>query len=388
MLNSNNISKVWREVPCLARKCPDVIAGLDLGTSKTVAVIAQIEGGCCPEVIGAGTCLGLGLRRGVIADNDSAAKSISQAIEKAERLAGIKISSAYVSYNGSDIALKDCPGEAAVVEAGVKTLHNVKVPWPTGPADCFGTSTIRSITARDSSMSNIIRSAKLAGVVVEGIVYGPLAASEVLLSHSEREFGSLLIDVGAGTTTISAFSKGILRDTVVIPVGGEHLSGDLAIGLRTTLAQAEDIIKAYNDQRQDGSITVVSDAGSGDGKCFSANIIKRIIDARLTEITELIASKARGLSYYGMLPGNAVLYGGVARLKGLSCMAETRLGLPVRVGQLKNTWLELDHTYANAVGLVTYAYVHGFKKAMSRRPRFRKNTVADKFIKLFNRGHR
>ncbi|HBC91868.1 MAG TPA: hypothetical protein DCZ10_02930, partial [Pelotomaculum sp.] len=197
----------------------------------------------------------------------------------------------------------------------------------------------RVVAAPTRNIKDISKAVHLAGLEVEDVLFGPVAAAEALLTTAEKEFGTILIDIGAGTTSVSIFDQGSLRETTVFPVGGEHLASDLAIGLHTSLHQAVEILS-------DCELS-----GSGDNKLDLAN---SIIEARLAEIMHLTARVIKSFQYPGLLPGGAVFSGGTSLLGGFAPFAENILQIPVRVGDIQVDGQPLRLTLANALGLVKY----------------------------------
>lgn len=366
----------------MAKGRPVTLVGLDIGTSKTAVIIAEAGRGS-PKLLGTGESPSVGLQKGVIADLDATAKSIGQALEKAEKMAGVKAASAVAGYNGAGIAVRNCripfnavnravsrggngsmttPADRlpAGIPQGVKVLQLIP---PRIMRDHFGhasESDARAITAPNRDILNIIQSARMAGLAVQDVLYGPLAAAEALLSPAEREFGTILIDIGAGATSISVFDRGLIRETAVLAVGGEHLAGDLAIGLRTSLARAEEILKKTSSQAQDGGegeeFTSTAGPEGEENEKVSGDLIGSIIEARITEILDLVAAAINGFNYPGLLPGGAVFCGGGSRLSGLALLAEKKLQIPVRIGSAETAGPALSPSYTNALGLVKYGY--------------------------------
>jgi cell division protein FtsA len=348
MWNPNQTGKVVREVLGLAKGNP-VLAGLDIGTSK-IAVVIAAAGRSSLELIAAGDSPSVGVDKGVITDPDIVARCIVRALGKARETAGFETAAlAFVGYNGPGTKVQDC---RSVVNEEILQLippHLMREGINKGVK--YGA---RAITAPPDDILKIVESTRLAGLKVQNILYGPGAGSLVLLSRTERELGTLLVDIGAGTTSVSIFDRGELRETCVIPVGGEHLAADLAVGLRISINEAENILKNYGVNEADHSLGVSIPIKSGLLPCAP---VRAIIEARLTEIIELVAAAINDFNYYGLLSGGAVFSGGVSRLNGLSEIAENRLQLPVRTGLRDNAGFNQGTVYANALGLVKQGYV-------------------------------
>jgi len=358
----------------LAKGAP-VLAGLDIGTSKIAVVIATAGRGF-PELIGAGKSPGVGINKGVITNPDTVARCIVQALGKARKTAGVETAFAYVGYNGSGIKVRDCR-----VTENEEILQLIPPRMMRESVGAGFERAARAITAPVDDILKIEQSTRLAGLKVQDIIYGPWAGSRVLLTQAERELGTLLVDIGAGTTSVSIFDRGGIRETSVIPVGGEHLAGDLAVGLRISLARAENILKNYGTGEVEQFLTALSPGNDG-SRGLPGDPVRSIIEARLTEILELVAAAINDFKYYGLLPGGVVFYGGVSRLSGLKVMAESRLQLPVRIGSHETAGFTpgLEPAYTNALGLVKYGYALYREKQHinERKDRFR-----DKFLSWF-----
>lgn len=358
---------------------PVLLAGLDIGTSKTVVALAE-PGGRLPRLLGFGESPSVGLRKGIVFDPELASKSITQALIKAEAVTGTKPGSVYISFNGVGINVRDCrlllPSHSYtflynscfnskhdIAAEGILPDEKILQFIPAGPGilGLKQQTKVRAVTTTSRNIQNLVESARLAGLKTKGIFYGPLAAAEALLTPAERELGTVLVDIGAAATSVSLFNRGLMRETTVLAIGGEHLSGDLAIGLRTSLELAEKILKKYSllsewnvcDKQE---LTGFFDTIEG-GKA-SAGLIKLIIEARVHELIQIISETIRGFGFYGQLPGGAVLCGGVSRLKGLAELAEEKLQMPVRTGQAETGGSLIQPGYFNAFGLVRYGYSH------------------------------
>lgn len=363
-------------MPWLAKGKPIVLAGLDLGTSKTAVVIAAVKNAAL-EMLGVGESPSIGVQKGIVTDTESAARSVKQALEKAEKMAGLKIDCAYLSYNGASIQVRNCriedpAGDIPANSAGDKKTTGLEAPAVTGiPRDedplqiishrvglsGFGCEA-RAITFWSRDLAQLTQSVRLAGLESKGIIYGPLATAEVLLTPAERELGAILVDIGAGQTSVSIFDRCMLKETAVFPLAGEHLASDLAIGLRISLGQAREILWA-------GSLATgvdqaaVNDPAAEPGAGKSRDHLARsIIEARAEEIIDLIDESIKSFNYPGALPGGVILSGGVSGLDGLALMAEKKLQKLVKVGMATQSGIVLRPACAGALGLVRYAYKH------------------------------
>jgi len=365
MWNLNRTSNDWAGGAGLTKGHPVILVGLDIGTSKTAVIIAQVSSGF-PKILGSAETPSIGVTKGCITSPESAAKAILQTLEQAQRNAGARRpETVFVSFNGETTTVKNClvdlkagRGTAGrskhsgfpVVPAGLAKGDSALQLIP--PRDLPGRSLFemeagaRVVTAPTNNIGAISKAVHLADLEVGDVVFGPVAAAEVMLTPAEREFGTILIDLGAGTTSVSIFDRGTLRDTAVFPVGGEHLASDLAIGLHTSLNQAVEIL---------GSCELF---GSGENQVgpegISGSMARSIIEARLAEILYLTGSVIKSFHYPGLLPGGAVFCGGVALLGGFAQFAENILQIPVRIGNIQVDGHPFSLTLANALGLVKY----------------------------------
>ncbi len=357
----------------MANRRSVLLAGLDIGTSKTAVVAAMAVNGVS-RMLGAATFPSVGLQKGSITDVDSAAKAIKQALEKAEKVAGAKIVPVYVGFNGISVSLRDCRTDCAsfteCIPQDEKVLQFIHSRYATGGHNLFNGTGKRVITAGVNDIANILESARLAGLSVRDVIYSPLAGARVLLSPAEMELGIVLVEIGAATTTVSIFDRGSIRETAVLAIGGEHLAGDLAIGLRTSMGKAEEILKKVS--LEEGT-TWTPGLTVADGMGNDERRIGSIIGARVVEILDLIAETVSGFDYPGLLPGGVVFYGGVSQLAGLVCLAESRLQRPVRAGMPGINGAPLSLSYVNAYGLVK----HGLR--YTYRTKRRKNSSMGNF---------
>jgi len=358
----------------LAKRHPATLVGLDLGSSKTAVVIAQADGGSLPRIVGVGESYALGVQEGSVVNVEAAVASIKQALERTGKMTGMKALSAYVGCNGLSVTTRNCnvaltagdhTGKGVYFQdltvTGIPPGEKLLAVIPNTSMLIFlkpeRFTEARAITADSRNIENIIESARLAGLTVRDVIYGPLAAAEALLSPAERELGTLLIDFGATASTVSVIDRGLIRESAVLAVGGEHIITDLAIGLHTSLAQAREILKQYRSdwQTRRGYLEITRSDEKQTAK-VSYEFIDSIIVARVKEIIDMVAGVVKKFMYPGQLPGGAVLYGGVAQMDGISSLVENSLRLGVRIGIQKNAGLELGPHYANAFGLVKYGF--------------------------------
>ncbi|WP_423055304.1 cell division protein FtsA [Zhaonella formicivorans] len=373
----------------------NVIVGLDIGTSKVVAVVGEIGEEGQVNVIGVGECASVGLRKGTIVDIENTAKSVEKAVEKAEQMSGVNIDSAFVGITGPHIASLNNRGVVAVAshdreisaEDATRVLQAAKViALPAdrkiihvlprqyivdgydGIVDPVGMSGSRLevetniVTGAGTSIQNTIKSVTRAGIQVEALVFNALASAEAALVPAEKELGALLVDIGGGTTELALYEQGSLWFASVIPIGGDHVTSDLAVGLRTPIMEAEKIKKKYGCVLQalmpDDDYIEVPNVGGNEVRRVSRKLLASIIEPRMQEIFSLVKSELKRCGYKGVLPGGVVLTGGSALMDGLVQLAGSEMNMPVRVGMPCNVGGMADivnsPAYATALGILTY----------------------------------
>ena len=370
----------------------DIIVGLDIGTTKICAVVGEIrpEG---LEIIGMGSHPSEGLRKGVVINIENTVDSIKAAIEEAETMAGCEIGSVYAGIAGGHIEGVNKPGVIALkekevtkkdIERVIETASAVAVPMDRevihtlvqefivddqdGIVDPLGMSGVRLeakvhiVTGAVTSAQNIIKCANRAGLDVYDIVLESLASSEAVLSKEERNLGAALIDFGGGTTDLALFSKGAIKHTSVLALGGDNLTYDIAVGLRTPKLEAEKIKIKYGAALssmigKDETIEVPG-VGGRSPRTLSRQILGEILEPRVEEIFTLIYEELVQSGYDELASSGVVVTGGSAELPGISEMAEQIFSAPARVGypQEVNGLVDLINKpmYATAVGLVLY----------------------------------
>lgn len=386
-------------------KKENVIVGLDIGTTKIGAIVGEVvEDGV--DIISVGTSPSRGLRKGVVINIESTVESIRKAIEEAEAIAGIQIDSVTTGIAGGHIrglnshgicALKDGEVRPIDVEKAIDAAQAVAIPLDRevihvipqefvvdeqdGIKDPIGMSGVRLeakvhiVTAAVTSAQNIVKCANRAGLNVNDIVLEQLAAAEATLSPEEKELGVAIIDIGGGTTDLAVFSGGSLVHTAVLSVGGNHITNDIAVGLRTPTVEAEKIKQRHGSALssmvgREETIEVASVGGRSD-RVLSRQILSEIIEPRIEEIFTLIKQEIAKSGYEDLLASGIVLTGGSALLEGMPELAEQIFNLPVRRGIPRGIGglIEVVKSplYATGVGLVLHGSRHyGAKMFRSR----------------------
>ena len=370
----------------------DIIVGLDIGTTKICAVVGEVRPDGL-EIIGMGSHPSEGLRKGVVINIENTVNSIKAAIEEAETMAGCEIGSVYAGIAGGHIEGVNKPGIIALkekevtkkdIERVIETASAVAVPMDRevihtlvqefivddqdGIVDPLGMSGVRLeakvhiVTGAVTSAQNIIKCANKAGLDVYDIVLESLASSEAVLSKEERNLGAALIDFGGGTTDLALFSKGAIKHTSVLALGGDNLTYDISVGLRTPKLEAEKIKIKYGSALSSliGKDETIEVPGVGGRKprTLSRQILGEILEPRVEEIFTLIYQELVRSGYDELASSGVVVTGGSAELPGISEMAEQIFSAPARVGYPEEIEGLVDlinkPMYATAGGLVLY----------------------------------
>jgi len=373
----------------------NMVVGLDIGTTKVVAVVAEVTSEGRLDIIGLGETPSGGLRKGIIIDIENTARAIKKSVEQAERMSGIKIHSAFVGVTGPHIKSINNKGVVAVTgedgEIGPDDVQRVLqaarviplaaerrvihvlprqyiVDGYDGIMDPIGMSGSRLevetqiVTAAGAVVQNTLKSVYRAGLEVDELVLNPLASAEAVLKKAEKELGAIVVDVGGGTTEIAIICQGSLWFASVLPVGSEHVTSDLAVGLRTPILQAEGIKKEYGCVLtrliSDSEFIEVPAVGGKEKRRVPLKMLAAIIEPRIEEIFALIRREIVGSEFQNLLPGGVVLTGGGALLKGITQLGSEILDMPVRLGVPEGNGgladMVASPAYATAVGLISY----------------------------------
>ncbi len=346
-----------------------IVACIDVGTSKICTLIGEVDQVGNLRVVGVGIVPSRGIRKGVVVNAQEATSAILASVEKAERLAGYEIETAYVGLAGAHISCINSRGAVAINrgERGVQPAdidraldaaraipipHNRQVlhaiprsyvlDGDDGVRDPLGMQAYRLeveahiITGATTSIQNLVKCVQATGLGINALVLEPLASGEAVLTDIEREMGVVLVDMGGGTTDIAIFIEGSIWHTVVLPVGGEQITHDIAVGLRTPFEVAEELKIKYGHacsrSVQVEDLLEVAAFGEGGSQRISRQFLAQIIEARVEEIFELVYQEIKRSGYDGLLPAGIVLCGGSADLAGVRDAAREVLGLPVRIG--------------------------------------------------------
>ncbi|HEX5606925.1 MAG TPA: cell division protein FtsA [Candidatus Binatia bacterium] len=373
-----------------------IVVGLDIGTSKVCAAVGEMtEHGL--EIIGIGLHPSQGLRKGVVINIETTVNSLKKAVEEASLMAGCEIHTVFTSISGGHIkgfnshgivAVKNKEVMARDLERVIDAAKAVAIPMDRevlhvlpqdyiiddqdGIRDPLGMSGVRLeakvhiVTGAVASAQNVIKCCNRAGLNVAEIVLTPLAAADAVLTDEERELGVVLVDVGGGTTDIAVYHDGTVKHTAVVPIGGNHITNDIAAGLRTAFNDAERLKQRYGcacasmvSSSERVEVPCVASKGAG---TISRQILCEIIEPRLAEIFELVQKEVTKSGYEGSLASGIVATGGTMLLAGAVDMADRAFGLPVRLGTPARVGGLVDiinsPIHAAAVGLT----LHGVKR--------------------------
>ncbi|MGB8518711.1 MAG: cell division protein FtsA [Candidatus Tumulicola sp.] len=371
----------------------ETVCGLDIGTTKTCAVVA-VEGPAGLEIVGVGEAPSLGMRKGVVVDLEETIKSIEGATEKAERMAGIHISDVFVGITGDHIRSTNNRAVVAVSGEDREVSHSdvrrvidaskiINLPSdrqiihalpryftvdgqegvddPVGMAGGRLEVDTHIVTGGSSFITNVLKCVHRAGLEASGLVFEPLASSAATLQPEEKQVGVVMLDIGGGTTDIAVHSLGSAIYTATIPVGGNILTSDISLGLKTTLSEAEEVKKRFGAGVRDAGNEERFEVRTLDGRASKEHTteqLRHIVVPRVLETLRMAKQKIVENVPRDLVLGEVVLTGGGARLPNIEAIAEDVFGLPVRVG-LPNRIGGLTDAmalpqYATAIGLVLF----------------------------------
>jgi cell division protein FtsA len=371
-----------------------VLVGIDVGTSKVCALIGEVSRDGRLTIMGHGTVPASGLKKGVVINIDQTVHSIAESVEKAERLSGWKIDRAFVGVGGQHVESLNSPGQVAVtghhrevsredinraidvaravpIPSNREVLHverrGFSVDGQEGVKDPLGMSALRLevevhiVTGSATAVQNLSKCVAAAGVKIDELVATGLGSAEAVLSETEKELGVAVADIGAGTISLAMFADGSPFRTAVLPVGGNNVTNDVAIGLKTSLQVAEELKIRHGTcnlatVEEDEEINV-SVLGEEAGRSISRLEVCQIIEARMRETFELVRGEMSRAGS-GMLPAGIVLTGGASQLAGTAELAREVLAMPVRVAAPANIGGLVDTIlnpgYSTAVGLLQW----------------------------------
>ena len=378
----------------MARESNDLIVGLDIGTSKIVAIVAQMLPDGRYEIVGLGQHESRGLKKGVVVNIEATVQSIQKALEEAELMADCKIRTVYTgiagnhirSFNSSGmVAIKDKEVTEADVARVIETAKAVNIPTdqqilhvlpqefiidgqedirePIGMSGVRLEVKVHIVTGAVSAAQNIVKCVRRCGLEVQDLILQPLASSNSVLTQDEKELGVALVDIGGGTTDIAIFTAGAIRHTAVIPIAGDQITNDIAMALRTPTPEAEHIKLRHGIAKQvladPNDKMEVPGIGDRPPRNLSRQALAAVIEPRVEELYALVHQVIRESGYEELLSSGVVITGGTSLLPGMVELAEdiflkpVRMGMPEYVGGLAD--VVRTPRFATAVGLLEEA---------------------------------
>ena len=373
----------------------NLIVGLDIGTSKVVAIVGEVKHDDEIEIIGIGSHPSRGLKKGVVVNIESTVQSIQRAVEEAELMAGCEIHSVHAGIAGSHIrslnshgivAIKDREvthgdvervidaARAVAIPADQKILHILPqefiideqegIKEPVGMSGVRLEARVHMVTGAVSAAQNIIKCVRRCGLEVDDLILEQLSSSYAVLSDDEKELGVCLVDIGGGTTDIAVFTEGSIRHTAVIPIAGDQVTNDIAVALRTPTQHAEEIKIKYacaltQLATSDETIEVPS-IGDRPARRLSRQTLAEVVEPRYEELLTLIQAELRRSGFEDLVAGGVVLTGGSSKMEGLIELAEEVFHMPVRLGVPQYVTGLVDVVrnpiYATGVGLLLFGH--------------------------------
>jgi cell division protein FtsA len=375
----------------------NLIVGLDIGTSKVLAIVGEINAEGELEVIGVGHHPARGLRKGVVANIESTVQSIQRAVEEAELMAGCQIYSVFAGIAGAHISSFNSHGVVAIRDGEVtqsdiervidaakamaipndqRILHVMPQDFiidgqdgirePVGMCGVRMEAKVHMITGAVSAAQNIVKCIRRCGLEVDDITLEQIASSESVLTEDERELGVCMIDIGGGTTDIAIFSDGAIRHTSVIPIAGDQVTNDIAVAFHTPTQSAEEIKKKYGctlvQLVDEGQTIETPSMGGRPPRTLSRQNLAEIIEPRVEELLMLVQAELRRSGFEELIGSGIVLTGGSSRIEGMVELAEEVFHLPVRLG-MPNYDGSLSEVvrnpiYSTGIGLVQFGYAN------------------------------
>lgn len=372
----------------------NMVVGLDIGTSKVVAIVGQPTDDGGIEIAGIGSHASRGMKRGVVINIESTVQSIQRAVEEAELMAGCDIHSVFVGVAGSHISSMNSDGVVAIKEREVTTsdidrvidsararaisegqrvLHvlpqEFAIDAQGGIREPLGMSGVRLeaqvhlVTAALNAVQNIEKCVRRCSLEVDAIILEQLASSMAVLTEDERELGVCMVDIGGGTTDMAIFTEGAIRYTAVIPIAGDQVTNDIAMALRTPTQHAEEIKVKYacalTQLAASDELIKVPSVGDRPARDLSRQALAEVVEPRYEELFTLIRDELRRSGYEDMVAAGIVLTGGTSRMEGVSELAEEIFHMPVRIACPQNVKglsdVVRNPIYATGVGLLHYA---------------------------------
>ncbi|MGH8672424.1 MAG: cell division protein FtsA [Burkholderiales bacterium] len=387
------------------REQKNLIVGLDIGTSKIVALVAEILVDGRFEIVGMGEYPSRGLKKGVVVNIESTVNAIQRALEEAELMADCKIREVYTGIAGSHIrsfsshgmvAIKDKEVTQADVDRVIETARAINIPMdqrivhvltqefivdgqedvrePLGMSGVRLETKVHIVTGAASAAENIVKCVKRCGLEVRDLILQPLASSYSVLSEDEKDLGVCLVDIGGGTTDIAVFTHGAIRHTAVIPIAGDQITNDIAMALRTPTKEANDIKHRYGcalRQLADAQATVeVPGVGGRSSRRLSHQTLAEVIEPRIEELYTLVQAELRRSGFEDIVSSGIAITGGCAVMRGMVELGEEVFHMPVRIGvpHYDGGFAEVARNprFATAVGLLHIGFEQSQRELLAQ----------------------
>ena len=384
-----------------------MIVGLDIGTSKVVCIVGEISPEGDVEIVGIGSHLSRGLKKGVVVNIESTVQSIQRAVEEAELMAGCQIHSVYAGIAGSHIRSLNSHGivairdrevfrpdiervidaaQAVAIPADQKILHILPqeyvidsqegVKEPLGMSGVRLEAKVHLVTCAVNAAQNIEKCIRKCGLEVEDIILEQLASGYAVLTEDEKELGVCIVDIGGGTTDIAVFTDGAIRHTAVIPIAGDQVTNDIAMALRTPTPNAEEIkIKyacALARLAGENETIKVPSVGDRSDRDLSRQALAEVVEPRYDELFTLIQAELRRSGFEDLIAAGIVLTGGTSKMEGVVELAEEIFHMPVSIGHPQGvtglTDIVRNPIYSTAVGLLIYGAKQQFDGVVGTPP--------------------
>jgi len=390
----------------MVKEAKNLIVGLDIGTSKVVAIVAEVMPDGALNIIGLGTQPSRGLRRGVVVNIEATMASIQRVLEEAELMADCRITEVYTGVAGSHIRSLNSSGMVAIkekevtqadIDRVVETAKAIAIPndqqilhilpqefiidgqedvrEPLGMSGVRLEVKVHIVTGAVSAVENIVKCVRRCGLEVNDLILQPLASSQAVLTEDEKELGVCLVDIGGGTSDIAVFREGAIRHTAVVPIAGDQITNDIAMALRTPTAEAEELKVhhgcALRQLAEAGQMIEVAGVGDRPPRMLSRQTLAEVVEPRVEELYSLIQQVLRDSGYEELLSSGVVLTGGSAVMQGMVELGEEIFHMPVRLGIPRYTGALADvirsPRYATGVGLLLEGVVQTQRGLIARQ---------------------
>ncbi|MBU2097217.1 MAG: cell division protein FtsA [Gammaproteobacteria bacterium] len=385
----------------------NMIVGLDIGTSKVVAIVGELKPDGSLNIVGIGSHRSRGLKKGTVVNIESTVESIQRAVEEAELMAGCRIHSVYAGIAGSHIRSMNSHGivairdrevtradidrvidaaQAVAIPADQRVLHILPqeyiidsqegVKEPLGMSGVRLEAKVHLVTCAINAVQNIEKCIKRCGLQVEEIILEQLASSYAVLTDDEKELGVCMVDIGGGTTDIAVFTEGAIRHTGVIPIAGDQVTNDIAMALRTPTDNADEIkIKyacALTQLASPGEMIKVPGVGERPARELSRQALAEVVEPRYDELFTLVKAELQRSGYENLMAAGIVLTGGTSKMEGVIELAEEIFHMPVRLGMPQGVKgladIVRNPIYSTGVGLLLYGMKQQHHQERSHNP--------------------